>query len=200
MLFDLHDVLKSLRRAPGYSATVVLTLALTIGATTAMFSIVDGVLLKPLAYRESHRLVAIRERWGQLFGPLEVNEHHFEYWRERARTFESMAQYIALPANLTGVGEAVQITVVRASGSLFDVLQVTAARGRALTPDDERVDRARVAVISDACWRQRFGGDASVVGRSMVIDGRPHTIVGVLPEGFTLGDRADRQAEIGRAS
>lgn len=193
--FAVRDVLKSLRRTPGYSLTVMAVLALTIGATTAVFSIVDGVLLKPLAYAESHRLVAIREVWKQFSGPLEVNEQHFEYWRTHARTFESMAQYIVLPANMTGVGDAAQITVARTSGSLFDVLRLQAARGRTLTPADERADRPRVAVISDACWRQRFGAAAAIVGRSIAIDGRDHTVVGVLPASFRLGDLADRQPD-----
>lgn len=194
-MFELRDVLKSLRRAPGYSLTVILTLALTIGATTAIFSIVDGVLLKPLAYRESHRLVSIREVWRQFSGTLEVNEQHFEYWRAHAQSFASMAQYIARPANLTGAGAAAQISVGHVSGSLFDVLQVAAARGRLLTPEDERADRPREAVITDSCWRQRFGSDPSIVGRSMTIDGRPHDIIGVLPGGFELGGRADRQPD-----
>src|SRR3982751_249687 len=138
--FDLRDALKSLRRDCSYAATVVLTLALTIGATTAVFSIVDGVLLKPLAYRESHRLVSIREVWRQLADKiplLAVNENHFEYWRTHAQTFESLPQYIVLPANLTGAGEAAQVPVARASGSLFDVLQVTAALGRTFDLADE---------------------------------------------------------------
>ena len=120
--FDLRDALKSLRRDAWYTATAILTLALTIGATTAVFSIVNGVLLKPLAYRESNQLVALREIWRQFNGRLpvlEVNERHFEYWRTHARSFDSMAQYIQLPANLTGAGDAAQITVVRTSGSLF---------------------------------------------------------------------------------
>src|SRR3954447_6603088 len=108
LLFDLRDALKSLRRDHSYAATVVLTLAVTIGATTAVFSIVDGVLLKPLAYRESHRLVALKEVWREFSGRspvLEVNERHFEYWRTHARSFDSMAQFIPLPANLTGAGD-----------------------------------------------------------------------------------------------
>jgi macrolide transport system ATP-binding/permease protein len=184
--FDLRDVLKSLRRAPGYATTVVLTLALTIGAATAVFSIVDGVLLKPLVYRESHRLVAVREVWQQFSGTLEVNEQHFEYWRSLAQSFDSLAQYITLDANLTGSGDAAQITVVHTSGSLFDVLQAPAALGRTLTAADEKVDRPAVAVLTDRLWREQFGADAAVVGRSMVIDGTPHTVVGVLAAGFRL--------------
>src|SRR6478609_3236116 len=128
--FDLRDALHGLRRDRAYALTVLFTLALTIGATTAVFSIVNGVLLKPLAYPEPERLVTIKEIWRQLaerIPLLEVNEQHFEYWRKHARTLESMAQYIVLPANLTGVGDAAQIQVGRVSGSLFDVLRVRAA-------------------------------------------------------------------------
>ena len=196
MPFDLRDVFKSLRRTPGYSVTVVLTLALTIGATTAVFSIVNGVLLKPLAYRESHRLVAMQEVWRPIAaGPIEVNEQHFEYWRAHAQSFVAMAQYIARPANLTGVGPAVQISLGHASGSLFEVLQLQAALGRTLTPLDERADQPRVAVITDGWWRQKFAGASAIVGRAIVIDGRPYTIVGVLPAGFAFPGRADQQAD-----
>src|SRR5580693_8008075 len=132
VLFDLRDAAQGLRRDRAYAATVIATLALTIGAATAVFSIVDGVLLKPLAYRESQRLVAVREIWRQLADRMPtapVNEQHFEYWRAHSQTLESLAQYIVLPANLTGAGDATQISIGRASGSLFDVLQVQAAIG-----------------------------------------------------------------------
>src|SRR6185295_14999205 len=140
LAFDLRNILRGLRRDRAYALTVVVTLALTIGAATAVFSIVDGVLLKPLAYRESHRLVSLKEIWRQLaerIPTLAVNEQHFEYWRKHAQTFDAMAEFIVLPANLTGVGDAAQIQVGRVGGSLFDVLQVQAARGRTLTPGDE---------------------------------------------------------------
>src|SRR5205823_6872511 len=176
----------------------VLTLTLTIGAATAVFSIVEGVLLKPLAYRESHRLVALRETWRQLpsIPALEVNEQHFEYWRAHARSFESMAQYIALPGNLTGAGDAAQITVVHTSGSIFDALQAPAAIGRTLTPDDERSDRPDVVVITDTLWRQRFGADRSAVGRSIAVDGRVRTIVGVMPAELEIPDRSRLTANV----
>jgi predicted permease len=199
LAFDLRDAIRALRRDMSYAATVVLTLALTIGATTAIFSIVNGVLLKPLAYREAHRLVSVREVWKQFSDRvpmLEVNERHFEYWRQHARSFESLAQYITLPANLTGAGEAAQIKVVHASGSLFDVLEVQAAIGRTLTPDDEPPDKPNVAVITDVLWKERFGGDPAIVGRSVALDGKPFTIVGVLPAGVHLpeSDRARQDA------
>src|SRR5215510_2364157 len=171
--FDLRDILRGLRRDRAYTLTVVLTLALTIGATTAVFSIVDGVVLKPLSFRESQRLVSLKEVWRQLklrTPGMEVNEQHFEYWRRRTQTFESMAQYIVLPANLTGAGDAAQIQAARVSGSLFDVLQVQAAIGRTLQTDDEPSGQPEVLVITDAFWRQRFGSDPGVVGRTVALD------------------------------
>jgi predicted permease len=189
VLFDFRDALRGLRRDPAYAVAVVSTLALTIGATTAVFSIVNGVLLKPLAYRESHQLVAVKEVWRQMADrspTLEVNERHFEYWRSHAGTFESLAQYIVRPANLTGIGDATQINVGRVSGSLFEVLQVQAALGRTLMPADEPSDQPEVAVITDAMWRQRFGADPGIIGRRLVLEGKPHTIVGVLRPDFRL--------------
>jgi putative ABC transport system permease protein len=185
--FDVREAIRRLVRDRGYSATVLLTLALTIGGTTAVFSIVNGVLLEPLAYRESHRLVAIQEIWRQLadrIPVLEVNEQHFEYWRAHSRTFESMAQYIALPANLTGAGDAAQILVGRCSGSFFHVLGLDATLGRTLNPADEPIGRPEVVVISHSLWRERLGGDPGVLGRPLTLDGTPYTIVGVLPAGF----------------
>ena len=193
MLFDLRDILKSLSRTPGYAATVIVTLALTIGATTAVFSIVNSVLLKPLAYRESHQLVSLREVWQQMSRQaplLPVNEQHFEYWRRHTQTLAAMAQYLPLPANLTGRGAAAEIAVVHTSGSLFDVLETPAALGRTLTPDDEDAARPKVAVLTDRCWRERFGADPASVGGVIVLDGTPHTIVGVLPAGFRIPDGA----------
>ena len=197
--FDLRDALRGLRRDRGYTLTVVCTLALTIGAATAIFSIVDGVLLKPLAYTESQQLVAIREVWRQLadrIPVLAVNEQHFEYWRAHTRTFDSMAQYIVLPADLTGAGEATQVQVARASGSLFEVLRAGAALGRTLRPADELSDRPNVAMLADAAWRQRFSADRGVIGRSIVLDGTPRTIVGVLPPDFSLPTERLTTAEV----
>src|SRR5262249_24523981 len=191
-LFDLRDTLRGLRRDRLYSAIVVTTLALTIGAAAAVFSIVDGVILKPLRYRDPGRLVVLKEIWREASRqgvPFDVNERHFEYWREHAQSFESMAQYMVLPANLTGAGEAAQVAVARTSGSVFDVLRVSAAAGRTLMPADENRDRAEVVVISDHLLRERFNGDPSIVGRSITLDGRPRLVVGVLPPDVRLPER-----------
>src|SRR5215213_5198972 len=125
LLLDLRDVFRGLRRDRLYAAAVIGTLALTLGASTAVFSIVNGVLLKPLAYRESQRLVSIREVVRAIsarYPSLPVNAHHFEEWRGRAQSFASMAELDFRMTNLTGAGEPVQLPIVRATGTLFDVL------------------------------------------------------------------------------
>ncbi|MCC7034884.1 MAG: ABC transporter permease [Acidobacteria bacterium] len=189
LLFDLRDALRSFRRDRAYAVTVVLTLALTIGAATAVFSIVNGVLLEPLPFPEPGRLVALREVWREMADrapTLEVNERHFEHWRAHARSFDAMAQHMTRPANLAGRDGASQVSVVYASGSLFEVLDVPVAIGRALTPDDDPEGAPDVAALSDGLWRQRFGADPSVVGTPIVLDGKPYTVVGILPPGFRL--------------
>src|SRR5579864_3878405 len=188
-MFDLRDVLKGLRRDLGYSAIVVLTLALSIGATAAVFSIVNGVLLKPLAYRESHRLVAIREIYRQIeaqYPTLPVNARHFDQWQAQAHTFDALAEFLVTSANLTGNGLPRQIVVVRTAGRLFDTMALRPALGRGLTPDDERKNAPDVVVISDSLWRERFNADPSAIGRPANLDGMPYTIAGVLPAGFRL--------------
>jgi putative ABC transport system permease protein len=191
LMFDIRDALRGFRRDRAYAATVVLTLALTIGATTAVFSIVNGVLLQPLSYPQPERLVAVREVWRQRadrVGTMEVNERHFEYWRARTSTFESMAQYRITSGNLTGTGDAAQIVLARSSGSLFEVLRQEAAIGRTLASTDDPEGAPDVVTISDSLWRQRFAADPGVVGRPMVLDGRTYTLIGVLRPDFHLPD------------
>jgi putative ABC transport system permease protein len=189
IFFDLRDVLRGLRRDRLYAGAVIGTLALTLGASTAVFSIVDGVLLKPLAYRESQRLVSMREvvlDVSARYPSLPANAHHFEAWRGQATSFASMAALDFRMSNLTGAGEPVQLSILRASGTLFDVLETPVTIGRALTRDDEQPGRAAVAVISQRLWHERLGGDPNVVGRGLTLGGSPYTIVGVLPPGFEL--------------
>jgi len=166
---DLKDAFRALWRDLGYTATAVVTLALTIGATTATFSIVNGVLLKPLAYRESQQLVAIREVEVELmnrFPVLPVNGRHFEEWRSQAQAFEALAEFVPLSANLTGAGDPVQIDLVRTSGELrisnFLLWQIAYAEiwvTEVLWPDFRR--RHLLQAIADFQKRERrYGGIA----------------------------------------
>src|SRR6185295_17890546 len=186
---DLKDALRGLRRDLGHTVTSVGILALTIGATTATFSIINGVLLKPLAYRESHELVALREvvlEFSGQYPVVPVNGRHFEEWRSQARTFDALAEFLPMSANLTGAGDPVQIDLVRTSGGLFDVLQVPPELGRPLRADDERAGAADVAVLGHRIWRERFGADPSIIDKAITLDGKAYTVVGVLPAAFQL--------------
>ena len=189
LLFDLRDMLRGFRRDRLYAAVVIGTLALTLGASTAVFSIVNGVLLRPLAYREAQRLVSIREILPQVadqYPSLPANPRHFDLWRNRATSFASMAELDWRTTNLTGAGEPAQVAILRASGTLFDVLQTPVAIGRPLTRADEAPDRPPVAVIAHDLWRDRLGQDPAVLGRTLTLGGTQYTIVGVLPPGQEL--------------
>src|SRR5678815_2385901 len=160
-LYDLRDCWRGLQRDRLYAGAVIGTLALTLGASAAVFSIVNGVLLRPLGYPGAASLVSIREvqpAVAQRYPTLPVTPRHFEIWRARATSFESMAQMDWRTATLTGAGEAAQVVVLRTSGTLFDVLEIPMALGRGLTRDDERLDRPRVTVIGDRLWRARIAG------------------------------------------
>ena len=182
-LLDVRDALRAVRREPVYAGAVIATLALTLGASTAVFSIVNGVVLRPLAYREAQRLVSIREvvpRNARRYATHPVNARHFEEWRRQATSFASIAEVEWRTTNLTGAGDPAQVVMVRASGTVFDVLQMPVALGRPLTRDDERPDHPPVAVISQRLWEDRLGRDPQVVGRALILGGTQYTIVGVL--------------------
>ena len=182
-LIDVRDALRAVRREPIYAGAVIATLALTLGASTAVFSIVNGVVLRPLAYREAQRLVSIREvvpRIARRYATSPVNARHFEEWRRQATAFASIAEVEWRTTNLTGAGDPAQVVIVRASGTVFDVLQMPVALGRPLTRDDERPDHPPVAVISQRLWEDRLGRDPQVVGHGLILGGTQYTVVGVL--------------------
>src|SRR3954447_9415002 len=196
---DLKFAIRGLRRDPLYAAAVVATLAVTLGASTAIFSIVNGVLLRPLPYREPDRLVSIREivpQWTKQYPTLPANPRHFEEARNRATSFAAMAALDWRTTTMAGAGEPAQAAILRTSGTLFDVLQVPGAPGRPLDRGDEQPDHPRVTVISDALWGEQFSRSPAVLGRQLVLGGTDYTIVGVLPPRFdvpafdVLGDAA----------
>src|SRR5215510_10937057 len=189
LLYDLRDTWRGLRRDRLYAAAVIVTLALTLGASTAVFSIVNGVLLRPLPYPDAARLVSVREivpAVARQYPSLPANAHHFEEWRSRATRFASIAQLEWRSTNLTGAGDPAQVAFVRASGTVFDVLQAPVALGRPLVRADEQPDHPLVAVISQRLWRDRLRTDPQVIGRPLILGGTPYTIVGVLESDVEL--------------
>ena len=183
MLADLRYALRTLRRSPGYAAAAVLTLALGIGANTAIFTVVRAVLLTPLPYRDPDRLAwvwATRVDRDRAFFSIP----NFLDTREAARSFEKLAAFTPWAPTLSGDGEPERLDAVRVNGDAFDVLGAGAALGRPLGASDSEPEAARVAVISHGLWERRFGGDPGAVGRVLLLNGASYSVVGVLPPGF----------------
>ena len=183
---DLRYALRSLIKQPAFAIVAILTLGLGIGANTAIFSVVNGVVLSPLPYREPDRLVLI---WESINGAPQIMVSYPDYvdWRSRSRVFEDIATYNGSDSfNSTGEGDPERIRGGLASGNLFQLLGVNAEIGRVITPADDRVDAPPVAVISHRLWVTRFSSNPNAVGRTMTLDGLPYTIIGVLPSSFTL--------------
>ena len=182
---DLRYAVRMLRRNPGFTLVTVVTLALGIGANTAIFSVVHGVVLRPLPYPDADRLVVLQgahpERGTH---PYATSRPDFEDWRAQTTSFESMAQFAYWTFNLTGREVPERLLGGRVGGAFFETLGAPALLGRALTADDDRGGREFVAVLAFGAWQRVFGGDPAVVGQAVTLNGRPHTIVGVMPATF----------------
>ena len=195
LLQDLRYSLRRLAKSPAFTAIVVLTLALGIGANTAIFSAVNAVLLRPLPYHDPHRLVTIEHLYPSLDGmEAPVSVPGFLDYEKKGRSFESMAVQTGWQANLTGVGEPVRMQGQRVTGRFFATLEVPALLGRTLQPGEDAPGRDRVAVISYEAWQRIFGADPAIVGRSLALNGESYEVVGVMPSGFR--DFFNRTAEI----
>jgi putative ABC transport system permease protein len=185
---------RSLARNPVVTGAAVICLALGVGPNTAVFSIVDAVLLRPLPYQDPDEIVLVRDQFiqqGQPEVPLSMVE--FRDVRDRAESFDRLAAVGVQLLNLTGDGEPQRLLVARGSEGVFDLLGVSAAAGRLFAPEDHAAGASGVAVISHDLWTRRFGGDPATVGRVVRLNDQPTQIVGVLPEGFRLG-RGDYDA------
>lgn len=180
--------LRSLRHAPLFTVVAILSLGFGIGSATAIFSLVNTVLLKALPYQQPQHLVSIREVVTPLsntYPSLPVNYQHFLYWKEHARSFESLAaiQGWAGVAYLAGT-EPVKVETVWVSANLFSVLGVQPQIGRSFLPEEGQPGHDQVAVVTDSLWNQRFGRDPQLVGKTITLSDRPYTVVGVLPPTF----------------
>jgi len=184
---DVRFALRMLRRTPGVAAAAVIALALGIGANTAIFSVVDGVLLRPLPYHDSHALYVVKGRFPQqqlLHIPISVPELRD---LQESGIFSTVGGFTYGDTNLVGgIGAPERVCGAAASASLLPTLGVQPALGRGFTDEEERVGHNKVALLADGLWRQRFGADPAIVGKTLVLDGETFQIVGVLPRGFAL--------------
>ena len=186
LMKDTQFAARLMRRSPGFTAVVLLTLAVGIGANTVMFSVVNTVLLRPLPYRNADALTMVRPVGGINRTPGFAAAPDFYRYRAQNRSFEYLDAFYGRNGNLTGGAEAVRVPILIVSSGFFVNLGVQPAIGRGFTPDDEQWGAHQVAVISDGLWKRRFGQNAAIVGQSMLIDGQPHTIVGVLSPAFAF--------------
>ncbi len=189
MLNDLRFALRQLRKAPGFTVTTILTLALGIGATTAIFTLVYDVMLRPLPYPHANRLVTVNEKaaeWSDLYPTLPVSANHFTFWEQHSRSFAAMAAMSEYPLPLGGEGRPLEVNVLVSTPGIFDVLEAQPALGRAFTRDDAQPGHERVAVLMYDLWREQFGGASDIVGRTVTLNGYPYTVLGVMPRSFRM--------------
>lgn len=196
--FDIRYGLRVLAKSPGFAAIAVLALALGIGANTALFSVVNGVLLNPLPYPQSSQLVAIYGK-SPGFDKAPMAYLNFLDWQRQAHTFSSMAIYRNEDYNLTGSGEGERLSGYMVSADFFPTLGIAPISGRTFRVDDDQLGAAAVAMIGAGLWQRKFGSSPNVIGKPIVLDGTAYTIVGVVPSSFSFyGNSRDVYTPIGQ--
>ncbi len=181
---NLRQSLRSLRRQPAFTAVIVVTLALGIGANIAIFGLVNALLLEPLPYPESERLVTINHVYPAVDLVSLVSVRGFTTYRDQTESFEQMAVTSGWIANLTGPERPERMTGAQVTWDYFDVYGVGPALGRSFRPEEDVPGENRVVVLSDGCWQGRFGGDPDILGRTLTLNSEPYTVIGVMPEGY----------------
>ncbi|HEX4758685.1 MAG TPA: ABC transporter permease [Terracidiphilus sp.] len=189
LLKDLRYALRQLRNAPGFAVTVILTLALGIGATTAIFTLVYDVMLRPLPYEHPERLVVVQEQVAEfrdIYPQLPVSANHFVMWQRNARSFESLAVMGQRSAPMGTGDRPLQVELVAATPGLFQVLNTQPQIGRAFTSDEAQPGHERVIVLMNDLWRTQFQSDKAIAGKTITLNGFPYTVLGVMPPSFHL--------------
>jgi predicted permease len=181
IVMDTRIAARGLRRAPAFTTVAVLTLALGIGANTAMFSAIDGIVGRSAPYRDADRLLA-----PSLKANTSVSKQRLERLRERQRSFSAIAAYSRWGYTLTGGGAAEQLQGAAVTADLFDVLGVRPALGRTFVTGEDRSGRSNVVVLGHGLWAQRFGADSAIIGRALQLNGHPYTVIGVMPPDFAF--------------
>ena len=193
LLQDLRYGLRVLLRKPSFASIAIITVALGVGANSAIFSVVNAVLLRPLPYPDSEQLVMI---WGKLpahsLEKLSVSPPEFVDYRERNHSLSSIAAYASSGRNLTGAGEPERVTATFVTAGFFSVLDKRPLRGRTFIAEEDQPGHDQAVILSYGLWQRRFAGDDSIVGQSITVDGKSHNVVGIMPPDFQFPD-ADTQ-------
>jgi predicted permease len=184
---DLRVSWRAMRRNPGFSLIAIATLAFAIGANTAIFTVVDAILLRPLGYGDENRLFVIHEvvpKFGLNAPLVPVNAMHFLEWRKRVAAFEQIAMIGGIGRNLTGTGDPERLAGARVSPSLFSMLGARTQLGRTFLEEEDQPGRDNVVLLSDKLWKRRFASDRNIIGRKILLDGLPYDVIGVLSPSF----------------
>jgi putative ABC transport system permease protein len=187
---DLRYSLRILLKNPGFTLVAILTLALGIGATTAIFSVVNAVLLRSLPYRDPDRLMLVSHHRAVLNLDYALDADFLE-WRDQAKSFEQIAAYRGDSVVLTGSGETERLSTGRVSANLFAILGVAPALGRAFTSEEDTYGGPPVVILSDSLWQSHFGGDPQLIGRTLTLEGQSWTVIGIMPPGFRFPGESD---------
>jgi Acidobacterial duplicated orphan permease len=190
---------RMLLKQPGFTLIAMLTLSLGVGANTAIFSVINAVLLRPLPYPESERLALYNERSPQMDG-MSISWPNYTDWRAQQRVFEEMAVFNRGDYNLTGAGEPERIQAGQVTASLFTTLRAHASLGRVFTADEDKPGGPPVVVLSYGLWQRRFAGDLQIVGKTLNFNDRRYTVIGVMPQGFRFPSRVEMWVPVGQLS
>jgi putative ABC transport system permease protein len=188
-----------LLKNPGVTIIVIIALALGIGANTAIFSVVNAVLLRPLPYHESDRLVFLNEK-SPVLDEMSISYPNFLDWRNHNQSFEKIGVYNRASYNLTGVGEAERIVTGQVSADLFSVLRVNALHGRVFTNDEDKPGGPPVVVLSYPLWQRRFGGQTSILNQPITLNNKSYTVIGIMPESYLYPSRVEMWVPVGQLS
>ena len=181
MIPDLRHAFRQLRKAPAFTITVALVLGLGIGATTAIFSVVHAVLLHPFPYQDGNKILFVgSNRLGQPGSQMPVTYPDYQEWRKQVRSVDHLAFASGSAATLTRVAEPAVLRQGAVSAPVWPLLGIKPVLGRVFTDEEDRPAAPPVAVLSHATWQKRFGGDPEILGRTITLDGKPYTVIGVL--------------------
>src|SRR5947199_2328805 len=194
---DLRYGARMLLKSPSVSIVVILALALGIGANTAIFSVINSVLLRQLPYDEADRLLFLNER-SRVMDEMSISYPNFTDWRNQNHVFEKIGVYNRGSYNLTGSGDAERIPTAQVSADLFTALRANALIGRVFTNDEDQPGATPVVILGYGLWQRRFGGQTSILNQTLTLNGKSYTAIGVMPPGYAYPSRADMWVPIGQ--
>src|ERR1051325_4830142 len=196
---DIRYGARMLLKNPGVTLIVIVALALGIGANSAIFSVVNAVLLRPLPYDQAESLVFLNEK-SPVLDEMSISYPNFSDWRAQNQSFEKMGVYNRGSYNLTGMGEAERIITAQMSADLFSVLRVNALYGRVFTNDEDKPGGTPVVVLSYPLWQRRFGGQTSILNQAITLNGKSYTVIGIMPQTYAYPSRVEMWVPVGQLS